>query len=109
MISKIFYLLLLSLLIIFLFQYIYPTEPTLVPYQIRVNVSLNLESQTHKSITLNILVESDKPNRQVKLWRKNNSTDSLVAKYGVTTEDTTIIDDNNGSGLKINNEYIVPH
>jgi len=61
--------------------------------------------QTHESITLNILPESDKPNRRVKLWRKIKKADTLVTEYSVSTEDTIIIDDNDGFGLKINTEY----
>ncbi len=69
-------------------------------------LTLTVEYVTHRSIIVNSKTTTNNRNSTVELYRQFNNADTLVAEYTITTNDTSIIDDNNGNGLQLNTNYI---
>lgn len=74
------------------------------PLQGNYKITIETITQSHRSITIKVKSESDKA-ASIEIFRQLNGTDTLVAEYTTQTNDTTIVDDNNGKGLKTNTTY----
>ncbi|QQS36339.1 MAG: hypothetical protein IPM56_19215 [Ignavibacteriales bacterium] len=60
---------------------------------------------THRSASLNVQCTMNNVHSLVRLYRLFNSNETLVSEFPITVHDTTIIDDNNGTGLLLNTNY----
>lgn len=85
-------------------------EPPIVPPQpppqnIIDTLTITFEYSTHRSIIINSQTTSHNKNSTIGLYRQFNNINILVAEYSITTNDTSIIDDDNGEGLEINTTY----
>jgi len=93
-----------------------PNEPTPNPPEptpeIRDTLRLTLTDKTHRSVTLNVKTTANAEGyakNKIKLIRKpsgGEGQDTLVAEYSAATLDTTIIDDNDGEGLRLETSYV---
>lgn len=84
---------------------IVPPPPPPPPNNVKDTLTLTFEYATHRSIIINTKTTTNNKNSTVELYRQFNNTDTLVAEYLITTNDTSIIDDNNSIGLEINTTY----
>jgi hypothetical protein len=75
------------------------------PPNVKDTITLNFEYSTHRSIIINATATANNKKSTIKLYRQFNNTDTLVVEYPITTNDTSIIDDNNGNDLQINTTY----
>ncbi|GIK62046.1 MAG: hypothetical protein HND39_07935 [Ignavibacteriota bacterium] len=85
-------------------------EPPVVPpppppSDVKDTLRLTFEYATHRSIIINSKTTTSNKHSTVKLYRIFNNADTLVSEYPITTNDTSIIDDNNGNGLQLNTNY----
>lgn len=81
-----------------------PVTPT-PPIELKDTIIVTIEDVTHRSITVNVQSTVNNPQSAVRLYRLLNSSEGLVAEYPITVEDTTIIDDDNGTGLLLDTTY----
>jgi len=84
------------------------TEPPIIPPPppiVRDTITIAVESFTHRSVTLNITSTTNSKNSSVRLIRELNGITTTVSEYPIQTKDTTIIDDNNGTGLLLDTTY----
>ena len=101
----------LSIIFILLVIYNCKDEPPVVPPppppppNVKDSLTLTFEYATHRSIIINSKTTSHNKNSIMELYRQFNNADTLVAEYPITTNDTSIIDDNNGNGLELNTTY----
>ena len=84
---------------------IVPPPPPPPPPNIKDTLTLTIEYVTHRSIIINSKTTTNNRNSTVELYRQFNNADTLVAEYPITSNDTSIIDDNNGTGLQLNTSY----
>ncbi len=83
-----------------------PVVPPETPVLPKDTLNLNIESVTHRSISIDLRASLYKPEtKTIRLFRELNSTKSLVTELHGTTADTTIIDDDNGAGLLLDTAY----
>jgi hypothetical protein len=83
---------------------IVPPPPS-PPQNVKDTLTLIFEYATHRNIIINSKTTTNNKNSIIELYRQFNNTDTLVAEYLITTNDTSIIDDNNGNGLQLNTSY----
>lgn len=101
----------LSIIFILLVIYNCKDEPPIVPPpppptpNVKDTLTLTFEYATHRSIIINSKTTTNNKNSIIKLYRQFNSADTLVIEYSITTNDTSIIDDNNENGLLLNTTY----
>jgi len=101
----------LSISFILLVIYNCKDEPPVVPPPpppppvLKDTITIMIEEVTHRSIIINSKTTTNNQNSTVELYLQFNNTDTLVAEYSITTNDTSIIDDNNGNGLQLNTTY----
>ncbi|MDP2363890.1 MAG: hypothetical protein Q8M94_08990, partial [Ignavibacteria bacterium] len=84
------------------------TEPPIIPPPppiVRDTITVAVESFTHRSVTLNVTSTTNSKNSSVRLIRELNSLKTTVTEYPILVKDTTIIDDNNGTGLLLDTTY----
>ena len=84
------------------------TEPPIIPPSppvVKDTITVAVESFTHRSVTLNITSTTNSKNSSVRLIRTLNSITTTVAEFSILVKDTTIIDDNNGTGLLLDTTY----
>jgi len=81
-----------------------PTPPP-PPLNIKDTITVAVENVTHRSTIINSKTTANNKNSIIALYRQFNNADTLVAEYAITTNDTSIIDDNNGNGLQLNTSY----
>ncbi|MBT8382911.1 MAG: hypothetical protein KJO59_11180, partial [Ignavibacteria bacterium] len=82
-----------------------PVVPPPPPPNVKDTITLTYEYSTHRSIIINSKTTTNSKNSTIELYRQINSADTLVAEYPITTNDTSIIDDNNENGLELNTVY----
>jgi len=69
-------------------------------------LTITVADKTHRSITVKVTTTANGTGKEIKLIRKKEGgLDTLVSKYSVAVLDTTIIDDNNGTGLQLAANY----
>ncbi len=102
----------LSIIFLLLVMYSCKDEPPIVPpppppppNNVKDTLTLTFEYATHRSIIVNSKTTTNNKSSTIELYRQFNSTETLVAEYLITTNDTSIIDDNNGNGLQLNTSY----
>jgi hypothetical protein len=84
-----------------------PPQPPVIT--LSDTLTLSIMQETHRSISVNIKSTDNKTGKFIELRRfagivvGNNYT--LVSSYSASVLDTTIIDDNDGSGLELDTEY----
>jgi hypothetical protein len=84
------------------------TEPPIItplPPVVKDTLTVSVESFTHRSITLKIQSTANSPQSAIRVFRSFNSNTTAIAEYPIQTTDTTIIDDNNGTGLLLDTTY----
>jgi hypothetical protein len=83
------------------------TEPPIVPPPpvVKDTITVAIESFTHRSISLNIQSTANGPQSAIRALRIFNSTTTTIAEYPILVKDTTIIDDNNRTGLLLDTTY----
>ena len=83
------------------------TEPPIIPPPpvVKDTITVAVESFTHRSVTLNVTSTTNSKNSSVRLIRVLNGTITTVAEYPIIVKDTTITDDDNGTGLLLDTTY----
>ena len=84
------------------------TEPPIVlppPPVVKDTITVSVESFTHRSVTLNVTSTANSKNSSVRLIRELNGITTTVTEYSILVKDTTIIDDDNGTGLLLDTAY----
>lgn len=99
----------LSVIILLIVLYSCEDEPPIAPPppppNVKDTLTLTFEYATHRNVILNAKTTTNNHNSTVELYRQFNNADTLVAEYAITTNDTSIIDDNSGNGLQLNTTY----
>ena len=83
------------------------TEPpiTLPPPVVKDTIIVSVESFTHRSVTLNVKCTINNVQSTIKLFRQLDGTAATVTEYSILVKDTTITDDDNGTGLLLDTTY----
>jgi|WetSurMetagenome_2_1015567.scaffolds.fasta_scaffold10722_4 hypothetical protein len=84
------------------------TEPPIIPPPppvVKDTITVSVESFTHRSITLNVNSTANSKNSSIRLIRELNGVLTTVTEYSILVKDTTIIDDDNGTGLLLDTAY----
>jgi hypothetical protein len=99
----------LSIIFLLLVIYNCKDEPPIVPPppppNVKDTLTLTFEYATHRSVIINSKTTTNNKNSVIQLYRQFNDADTLVAEYAITTNDTSIIDDDSGNGLQLNTSY----
>lgn len=82
-----------------------PVIPPPPPAAVNDTLTVAVTDVTHRSASLNVQCTMNNVQSLVRLYRLFNSNETLVSEFQITVQDTTIIDDNNGTGLKLNTNY----
>ena len=98
---------LLALTAVVVFNSCNTTEPpiTLPPPIVKDTITVSVESFTHRSVTLNVKCTINNVQSTIKLFRQLDGTSATVTEYSILVKDTTLIDDNNGTGLLLDTTY----
>jgi hypothetical protein len=75
------------------------------PIILKDTLAVSITDITHRSLTINVSTTQNNPGSVIKLFRSDNSSETLLAEYLIDVKDTSLIDDNNGAGLELNKEY----
>ena len=75
------------------------------PLVLKDTITIAVTDVTHRSASLNVQCTMNNVQSLVRLYRLFNSSETLVSEFPITAQDTTIIDDNNGTGLQLNTNY----
>jgi len=75
------------------------------PPVVKDTITISVESFTHCSITLKVQSTANSPQSSIRVLRSFNNTTTAIAEYPIQTKDTTIIDDDNGTGLLLDTSY----
>ena len=83
------------------------TEPPIIPPPpvVKDTITVAVESFTHRSVTLNVKSTANSPQSSIRVLRSFNGITTTIAEYPIQTEDTTIIDDDSGTGLLLDTTY----
>ncbi|MFZ1518959.1 MAG: hypothetical protein WAU11_09305 [Ignavibacteriaceae bacterium] len=84
------------------------TEPPIItppPPVVKDTITISVESFTHRSISFNIKSTVHSQQSSIRVLRSFNSNTIVIAEYPIQTKDTTIIDDDNGTGLLLDTTY----
>ena len=84
------------------------TEPPIIippPPVVKDTITVFVESFTHRSITLNIQSTDNSKQSTIRVLRIFKSITTTIADYPIQVKDTTIIDDDNGTGLLLDTSY----
>ncbi|MDP2362687.1 MAG: hypothetical protein Q8M94_02835, partial [Ignavibacteria bacterium] len=83
------------------------TEPPIItpPPVVKDTLTVSVESFTHRSVTLNVTSTANSKNSSIRLIRELNGILTTVTEYPILVKDTTITDDDNGTGLLPDTTY----
>ncbi|QQS37557.1 MAG: hypothetical protein IPM56_06275 [Ignavibacteriales bacterium] len=82
-----------------------PVIPPPPPPVLKDTLTVAITDVTHRSLSVNVQCTMYNVQSLVRLYRLFNSNETLVSEFPITIQDTTIIDDNNGTGLQLNTNY----
>jgi hypothetical protein len=93
------------LIIIILSVFLSCSNPVDPPGPVKDNITVSVEDITHRSVNMNVKNTAYYPDRFIRVMRHNGTSVTELAQYPAAVTDTTLTDDNNGSGLSFNTTY----
>jgi len=84
------------------------TEPPIIippPPVVKDTITVSVESFTHRSISIDVQCTINNVQSSIRIIRELNNVTATIAEYPILVKDTTITDDDNGTGLHLDTTY----